>query len=91
MAKPNMEHNRIEEEIENAIQWSKPIPVEQFNDLAFMNRNLDDEEPSFGGHGTLETLQVTKLLEGAGITCCIVGISALIYYGAARGRRVSSE
>jgi len=86
-----MEHRTIEEENQDAIQWSNPIPVEQFNDPAFMNRNLDDEEPSFGGHGTLETLQVTKSLEGAGITCCIVAISALIYYGAARGRRVSSE
>jgi len=39
----------------------------------------------------LEILQVIQLLERAGITCCIVGISALIYYGAARGRRVSSN
>jgi len=86
-----MEYNTMEEEKQDAIQWSKPIPVEQFNDPAFMNRNLHDEEPSFGGHGTLEILQVTKLLEGAGITCCIVGISALIYYGAGRVRRVSSK
>ena len=62
IAKPNMEHNTMEEEKEDAVQWSKPIPVEQFNDPAFMNRNLDDEEPSFGGHGTLEILQVIKLL-----------------------------
>ncbi|KAH4354081.1 hypothetical protein HBH98_014520 [Parastagonospora nodorum] len=66
--------------------FSKSIPVEQFNDPAFMNASPDDELPSFGGHGTLEILGVIQLLNGAGITCCLVGISALIYYGAGRVR-----
>jgi hypothetical protein len=54
-----------------------------------MNASPNDKLPSFGGHGTLEILEVTQLLDEAGITCCLVGISALIYYGAGRGRRVS--
>jgi hypothetical protein len=68
---------------------SQPIPVEQFNDPAFMNASPNDELSSCGGHGTLEILEVTRLLNGAGITCCLVGISALIYYGAGRVRNIS--
>jgi hypothetical protein len=82
-----MEHSTTEEELYT--QFSKPITIEQFNDPAFLNRNPADEEPSFGGHGTLEIVDVTQLLDEAGITCCLVGISALKYYGAGRGRRVS--
>ncbi|KAB5530357.1 hypothetical protein GE09DRAFT_1207093 [Coniochaeta sp. 2T2.1] len=41
---------------------------------------------SFGGHGTLEALAVTRILEDHGINCCICGTSALIYYGAGRVR-----
>ncbi|KAH8727151.1 hypothetical protein GQ44DRAFT_649498 [Phaeosphaeriaceae sp. PMI808] len=74
------------EEQEGGTWFPKPIPVEQFNDPAFMNASPDDEVPSFGGHGTLEMLEVTQLLNGAGITCCMVGICALIYYGAGRVR-----
>lgn len=47
-----------------------------------------DEVPSCGGHGTLEILSVTRFLEEHGIECCIVGVSALIYYGAGRVRDV---
>ena len=82
-----MEHMTTEEQQGG---FSTPIPVEQFNDAAFMNASPDDEMASFGGHGTLEMLEVTQLLNGAGITCCMVGISALIYYGAGRVRNVSS-
>lgn len=49
-----------------------------------------DEVPSCGGHGTLEILTITRFLEEHGIECCIVGVSALIYYGAGRVRDVSS-
>ena len=42
----------------------------------------DDKQPSW--HGTIEARQVTRILEKAGIPCCIGGIGALIYYGAAR-------
>ncbi|KAJ5635118.1 uncharacterized protein N7484_008431 [Penicillium longicatenatum] len=45
-----------------------------------------DEVPSCGGHGTLEILEVTRYLEKHGIECCIVGVSALIFYGAGRVR-----
>jgi hypothetical protein len=83
-----MQHNTMEEQ-QDYTRFSKPTPVEQFNDPAFMNASPNDKLPSFGGHGTLEILEATQLLDGAGITCCLVGISALIYYGAGRGRRVS--
>lgn len=47
-----------------------------------------DEVPSCGGHGTLEILEVTRYLEDNGIECCIVGVSALMFYGAGRVRDV---
>lgn len=83
-----MEHKTTEEQPDYT-PFSDPTPLKQFNDPAFLNRSPDDELPSFGGHGTLEILEVTQLLDGAGIPCCLVDISALIYYGAGRGRRVS--
>lgn len=43
---------------------------------------------SCGGHGTLEILEIIESLKNAGITCCIVGLSALKYYGARRLREV---
>jgi hypothetical protein len=46
---------------------------------------------SCGGHGTLEIREIVQALEKAGITCCIVGVSALLYYGARRGRDVSPD
>jgi hypothetical protein len=82
-----MEHNTTEEQQEYS-RCSKPLTFEGFNDPV-MNQSPNDKLPSCGGHGTLEILEVTHLLDGAGITCCLVGISALIYYGAGRGRRVS--
>lgn len=47
-----------------------------------------DEVPSCGGHGTLEILAIIRFLEEHGIECCIVGVSALIFYGAGRVRDV---
>lgn len=47
-----------------------------------------DEAPSCGGHGTFEILEVTRFLEQHGIECCLVGVSALIFYGAGRVRNV---
>ncbi|OAX82950.1 hypothetical protein ACJ72_02701 [Emergomyces africanus] len=38
------------------------------------------------GHGTDDTLAVTHTLEEHGIPCCLVGISALVFYGAGRVR-----
>lgn len=82
-----MEYNAAEVQ-QHQMSFSEPISIQHYNDPACLNRSHDDELPSFG-HGTLEMLEVTRLLESAGITCCVVGISALIYYGAGRGRRVS--
>jgi hypothetical protein len=81
-----MEHNTTEQQ--DYTRFSKPLTFEGFND-PFMDQSPNDELPSCGGHGTLEILEVTQTLSEAGITCCLVGISALIYYGAGRGRRVS--
>src|SRR5690349_14470446 len=50
--------------------------------------DLDLESASCGGHGTLEMLEVSRLLEENGILCAFCGVSALIYYGACRVRDV---
>ena len=41
------------------------------------------------GYGTDDTLAVTRVLEQHGIPCCLVGIAALVFYGAGRLRDVS--
>nr|POF02288.1 hypothetical protein CFP56_65553 [Quercus suber] len=43
-----------------------------------------DKLASHAGAGTLEMLEVVNLLEQSGITCCLVGIATLRYYGAKR-------
>lgn len=43
------------------------------------------------GHGTDDTLAVTSTLEEHGIPCCLVGIAALVFYGAGRLRDVGSS
>jgi hypothetical protein len=48
-----------------------------------------DAQASCNGHGTLEILEITQILESAGIPCCIVGVSALKYFGAWIMRNVS--
>ncbi|KAI2087364.1 hypothetical protein LOZ36_002806 [Ophidiomyces ophidiicola] len=48
-----------------------------------------NEDASNRGHGTDDTLDVTRILEGHGIPCCLVGIAALVFYGAGRLRDVS--
>ncbi|KAI1990694.1 hypothetical protein LOZ53_003155 [Ophidiomyces ophidiicola] len=45
-----------------------------------------DSPPSLYGTGTPDVLKVIKILENAGICCCLVGVSALKYYGAERVR-----
>ncbi|OAL53483.1 hypothetical protein IQ07DRAFT_678183 [Pyrenochaeta sp. DS3sAY3a] len=70
-----MEHNTAEEQ-PGYTRFPRAISVEQFNDPA-LNGSLDDELPSFGGHGTLEILEVTKLLDGADIPCCLVGLGGV--------------
>lgn len=50
-----------------------------------------NERASNGGYGTDDTLAVTHILEEHDIPCCIVGISALVFYGAGRVRDVGSS
>ncbi|KAE8316493.1 hypothetical protein BDV41DRAFT_562130 [Aspergillus transmontanensis] len=38
------------------------------------------------GYGTDDTLAVTQVLEQHGIPCCLVGVAALVFYGAGRVR-----
>lgn len=48
-----------------------------------------DVEPTSCGSGSREVLEVIKTLEAAGIPACIVGIHALVYFGAGRAAHVS--
>ncbi|KAF2818209.1 hypothetical protein CC86DRAFT_169790 [Ophiobolus disseminans] len=43
-------------------------------------------QASCGGHGTFEIRNVTQLLEQSLIPCCVVGVSALMFYGVPRLR-----
>lgn len=52
--------------------------------------DMDLEPASCGGHGTLEMLELSRLLEENGIICAFCSVSALIYYGAGRVRDVST-
>lgn len=51
--------------------------------------DLSDGEASNHGRGTDDTLRVTQILEEHGILNCLVGVSALKFYGAGRVRDVS--
>ena len=53
-------------------------------DMASIPGNTSGLKPGSFGHGNLEMLDVVTLLETAGITCCMVGVYALRYYGAWR-------
>ena len=48
-----------------------------------------EREASGNGHGTLEILEIIQAFDKAGIASCIVGVSALMYFGARRVRDVS--
>lgn len=67
----------------------KQLP-NQLNDPVFFGSTPGDELASRGGTGTLGVLEVTRLLEGAGLPCCIIGISSLIYFGANMVERASA-
>ena len=47
-------------------------------------------QASCGGHGDSEIRVVTHILEEGGIPCCIIGVSALMFYGVPRVRDVRS-
>lgn len=51
--------------------------------------DLSDGEASNYGRGTNDTLRITRILEEYGIPNCLVGVSALKFYGAGRVRDVS--
>ncbi len=48
------------------------------------------KQASYNGHGILEALDIIRIIENAGIACCIVGGRALRYYGVPRVASVSS-
>jgi len=58
-------------------------------DCSDAGSTYSDECASNRGHGTDDTLAVTRVLEQHGIPCCLVGIAALVFYGAGRLRSVS--
>lgn len=67
-----------------------PAPPPARPDPTKMTSKLGDDKPaSNGGRGTDDALTVTRILEASDIPCCLVGISALIFYGAGRVRPVS--
>lgn len=47
-----------------------------------------DAIASEAGAGATDILKVIKILEDAGITCCVAGAGALIWFGAGRVRGV---
>ena len=66
------------------------------DDKAYDSRDCSDTESTYSnecasnrGYGTDDTLTVTQVLEQHGIPCCLVGIAALVFYGAGRVRDVS--
>jgi hypothetical protein len=58
-------------------------------DCSDTESTYSNERASNRGHGTDDTLAVTRVLEQHGIPCCLVGIAALVFYGADRVRSVS--
>lgn len=68
------------------------IPVEAFVSPAFDESVIgysDDIVPDKSGVG--EMLAVVRLLENENIPCCMVGESALIYFGTGRMSNVSQD
>ncbi|KAF2490759.1 hypothetical protein BU16DRAFT_516621 [Lophium mytilinum] len=80
-----MDHSTVNEQEVHAAASVAQQSI-QLDDPVFFGANPDDEVASCGGAGTLEILEVTRLFEKAGLPCCMVGISALIYFGAWRVR-----
>lgn len=69
-------------------QLNPPVPPSPAIEKEKAPTYSPDEVPSCGGHGTYEILEITRFLEQHGIECCLVGVSALIFYGAGRVRNV---
>jgi hypothetical protein len=64
----------------------KKLPPPDLSNVKVTPSN--DKPASNGGSGADDALVVTRILEAVGIPCCLVGISALIFYGADRVRPV---
>jgi hypothetical protein len=60
----------------------KTLPLLPPFKVASESRN--EKLASNGGRGTDDALTVTRILKVSDILCCLVGISALIFYSAAR-------
>lgn len=63
--------------------------TKESGDCSDTESTYSNERSSNNGHGTDDTLAVTQVLEQHGIPCCLVGIAALVFYGAGRVRDVS--
>ncbi|KAH7150857.1 hypothetical protein DER46DRAFT_638644 [Fusarium sp. MPI-SDFR-AT-0072] len=48
------------------------------------SESQNEKPASNGGRSTNNALTITRILEASDIPCCLMGISALIFYGAAR-------
>ncbi|GKZ18608.1 hypothetical protein AbraIFM66951_007628 [Aspergillus brasiliensis] len=60
--------------------------TKESGDCSDTESTYSNERSSNNGHGTDDTLAVTQVLEQHGIPCCLVGIAALVFYGAGRVR-----
>ncbi|PGG97167.1 hypothetical protein AJ79_09304 [Helicocarpus griseus UAMH5409] len=84
------------------MSWLKKHPLSSLNTVSPVERGNDRKSDksdnsdtrsicsnglaSNNGYGTDDTLAVTRDLEEHGIPCCLVGIAALVFYGAGRVR-----
>ncbi|KAB8222019.1 hypothetical protein BDV33DRAFT_190104 [Aspergillus novoparasiticus] len=76
------------------MSWLKLHPLSSLDssdDKTDESKVCSDTEPTYSneyasnrGYGTDDTLAVTRVLEQYGISCCLVGIAALVFYGAGR-------
>lgn len=74
-----------------AMSWQTPGRKLTWADWPVPGNGVETNMNSTTDEGTNDILRVTKELETHGIPCCLVGISALIFYGAHRVRPVSSS
>ena len=89
------------------MSWLKQHPLSSLDTVSQVERDSNDKSDEFNssdttsiysnecvsnrGYGTDDTLAVTRALEEHGIPCCLVGIAALVFYGAGRVRDVGSS
>ncbi|KAF1729533.1 hypothetical protein CRV24_010070 [Beauveria bassiana] len=65
---------------------TSPRNTSPTSSVAHLPVDTVDKQASCGGHGTNEMRLVIRTLEAEEIPCCACGVSALMYYGAARVR-----